>query len=85
LNKFRVSAQQQIIVCVFVFVLLNKIFILLSRESDGGAIFWTNPHPLRSCPYPSFPVVSLTSTTEFAACLKPPNRDNYPTVLYPRT
>jgi len=36
-----------------------SIFILLSRESDGGAIFWTNPHLLRSCPFPSFPVVSL--------------------------
>jgi len=25
-------------------------FIFLSRESEGGAIFWTNPHPLRCCP-----------------------------------
>jgi len=32
-----------------------SIFILLSRESDGGAIFLMNPHPLRSCPFPSFP------------------------------
>jgi len=32
-----------------------SIFILLSRESGGGAIFWTNPHSLRSCPFPSFP------------------------------
>jgi len=24
------------------------IFILLTRESDGGAVFWTNAHPLRS-------------------------------------
>jgi len=37
------------------------MFILLSRESDGGTIFWTKPHPLRSCPFPRFPVVSLTS------------------------
>jgi len=37
-----------------------SIFIFLSRESDGGAIFWTNPHPLRS-KLSSFPVVSLTS------------------------
>jgi len=34
-------------------ILLEKlvcliIFILLSRESDGYAIFWTNPHSLRS-------------------------------------
>jgi len=25
-----------------------RIYILLSRESDGGAIFWMNPHLLRS-------------------------------------
>jgi len=24
-----------------------SVFILLSRESDGSAIFWTNPHLLR--------------------------------------
>jgi len=41
--------------------LFCSIFILLSRESDGGAMCWTNPHPLRSCPFSSFPVVSLTS------------------------
>jgi len=35
------------------------IFILLSRESAGGAIFWGNPHPLRSCPFPSFPIAFL--------------------------
>jgi len=39
----------------------GSIFILLSRESDGGAIFSTNPHPLWSCTFLSFPVVSLTS------------------------
>jgi len=33
----------------------------MSRESDGGAIFWTNPHPLNSCPFPSYSVVFLTS------------------------
>jgi len=22
---------------------------------------WTNPHPLKSCPFPSFPLVSLTT------------------------
>jgi len=107
-----------------------SIFILLSQESDGGTIFWTKPHPIRSCPFPRFPDVSLTVclfvylfaclfvclfvsslssyhekatvtlhfggictrlgvvhfcvfrlflcllTTEFAACLKPPSRDN---------
>jgi len=42
------------------FFLFYSSFILLSRGSDGGAIFWTNPHPPRSCPFPSFPVVSLT-------------------------
>jgi len=38
-----------------------SIFVLLSRESDGGAVFWTNPYPLRSYLFSSFPVVSLTS------------------------
>ena len=28
--------------------LIGSIFILLSRESDNGAIRWMNPHPLRS-------------------------------------
>jgi len=46
---------------LFVCYLFCSIFILLSQESDGSAIFWTNPHPLRSCSFPSFPVVSLTS------------------------
>jgi len=27
---------------IFVVVVACSIFILLSRESDGGAIFWTN-------------------------------------------
>jgi len=36
------------------FLIVCSIFILLSRESDGDAIFWTNPHLLRSCPFPSF-------------------------------
>jgi len=26
----------------------------MSRESDDGAIFWPNPHPLRSCPFSKF-------------------------------
>ena len=33
------------------------IFILLSRESDGGAVLWTNLHPLRSYPVSKFEVV----------------------------
>jgi len=37
------------------------IIILLSWESSSGTIFWTNPHPLKSCLFLSFPVVSLTS------------------------
>jgi len=48
-------------------VLLCSIFILLSRESDCGAILWTNPHPLRSCPMSIF---------EFSVCFfdfLPPN------------
>jgi len=44
-------------VCLFVLFLLY----LPVTESDGGTIFWTNPHSfLRSCRFPSFPVASLT-------------------------
>jgi len=32
------------------------IFILLLQESGCGILFWMNPHPLRSCPFPSFTV-----------------------------
>jgi len=62
-----------------------SIFILLSRESDGVAIFWTNPHPLRSYPFSSFSVVLWLLTTEFAACSKPPSRDNHRKTPYPKT
>jgi len=47
------------IFCCFLFVCC--IFILLSRESDCGAIFRTNPHPLWSYPFPRFQVDSMTS------------------------
>jgi len=43
---------------LFVCLFVCSIFILISRESDGGAIFLRNPHPLKSCP---FPIVSMTS------------------------
>jgi len=36
-----------------------SIFILLSRECDGGAIFWMNPYSLRSYPFPSFLPLNL--------------------------
>jgi len=49
------------IILFYINCLFCSIFNLLSRESDGGAIFWTNPKLLRSCLFPSFPVVSLTS------------------------
>jgi len=42
------------------FVLVCSIFIFLSRESDVGAIFWTNSHSLKKFQFPSFPVGSLT-------------------------
>jgi len=35
---------------------------LMSRESDGDAIFLTNPHSLRSYRFPSFPIDTLTSS-----------------------
>jgi len=43
-------------------VLLFCIFILLSRESDSGAMFWTNPHSLRRCQFPSLQIGYLTSS-----------------------
>jgi len=43
------------------FVCLFHLYILLSRENDVGAIFWTNSLPLRSCLFSSFAVVSLIS------------------------
>jgi len=39
-----------------------SIFVRLSRKSYGYAIFRTNPHPLSSFRWTSFPVVSLTSS-----------------------
>ena len=62
------------------------IFILLSWESDGGAVLWTNPHLLKTYPVSKF----------FDCCLKscpynlllasvPPSRDKYRKVSYPRT
>jgi len=37
--------------CLFVcFVLFCSIFIILKRESDGSALFWTNLPPFRRCP-----------------------------------
>jgi len=63
----------------YVCLLVCFIFILLSRESAGGAIYRTNPHPLRSWPFPSFPVVSLTSYHLTAACSKLPSSHQPPT------
>ena len=37
-------------------------YILLLRESDGGAILWTNPHSRRSWSFLSFPVDVLSSS-----------------------
>ena len=35
------------------------IFILLSRESDGGVVLWMNPHPLVGViQFSSFPIVA---------------------------
>jgi len=35
-------------------LLFCSIFILLSQESEGCAIFWTNPHSLKSCGFEFF-------------------------------
>ena len=61
------------------------IFILLSRESDGGAILWTNSHSLRSYHFPSFLVAYDFFPHKFAACSKPPSRDNHRKASYSRT
>jgi len=73
------------------YLFVCSFFILLSRESDGCAIFWTNPYPLRSCLFFEFsccffdflPLNLLLA--EFAACSKPPSRDNHCKAPYPRT
>jgi len=60
INKFchQNVPNNKLLIC---FILFCSIFILLSWESDGGAMCWTNLHLLRCCPFPSFSVVSLTS------------------------
>jgi len=42
------------------------LFVPSLSSCQEKAIFWTNPHPPRSYPYPSLPVVSLTSYHLFA-------------------
>jgi len=61
------------------------IIILLSRQSNGCCIFWTIPHSLKCCRFPSFPLGSLTSFRLFAACSKLLSRDNCRRAPYPRT
>jgi len=39
----KIVVEISLFVCLFV----CSIFILLSRENDSYAIFWTNPHSLR--------------------------------------
>ena len=46
---------------------------------------WRNPHLLRSFQWSKVPVNSLKFlSTEFAACTKPPSRDNHRKASYPR-
>jgi len=40
----RMMVSGSMFVCLFV----CSIFTLLSQKSDGGALFWTNPHSLKS-------------------------------------
>ena len=50
------------------------------------AIFWTNPHPLRSWPFSKLSCWRFDFfPRKFAACSKPPSRDNYRKASYPRT
>jgi len=60
-------------------MLVCSIFILLSRESEGGAIFWTNPHRLRSCPFPSLLECRPLAYEERALIVRPLNsyRSNF--------
>ena len=59
------------------------IVILLSGEGDGGANFWTNPHPLRSWPF--FRLMFDFLSHKFAAYSKPLSKDNHRKASYPRT
>ena len=56
------------------------IVILLSREGDDGAIFWTNPLPLRSWPF--FRLMFGFLSHKFAAYSKPSSKDNHRKASY---
>jgi len=60
-RRFWSRLQLWLIVISLLNCLFCSIFILLSLESDGYVMFWTNPHPIRNCSFPGFPVVSLIS------------------------
>jgi len=47
--------------------------------------YWTNPHSLRSCPFPSFPVVYLTSYHWICYQFEAISRDNHRKAPYPRS
>ena len=50
------------------------------------AVFRTNPHPLRSWPFSKLSCWRFDFfPRKFAACSKPPSRDNYRKASYPRT
>ena len=50
------------------------------------AIFWTNPHPLRSWPFSKLSCWRFDFfPRKFAACSKPPSRDNHRKASHPRT
>ena len=50
------------------------------------AMFWTNPHPLRSWPFSKLSCWCFDFfPRKFAACSKPPSRDNHRKASYPRT
>ena len=49
-------------------------------------MFWTNPHPLSSWPFSKLSCGRFDFfPRKFAACSKPPSRDNYRKASYPRT
>jgi len=62
-----------------------SIVILLSRESDDGAIRTIIRTRLEVVHFWVFRLFLWLLATEFAACSKPPSRDNHRKVHYPRT
>ena len=65
---------------------LSVKFILLSREGDGGAVLYSNPHPHRSYPVSKFSDFCLKSCPDDLLLVSvPPSEDKLRKASYPRT